>query len=120
MTKPLIYISGPITNNPNHEKQFKDCEDFLIQEDKYFPVNPASGAYKVLEKLNITEPKWIDYMRASLILLLQDGCKNIIMLTGWHKSEGSTIELMNARYLEYKTHLYFHTEKNNKRRLMLR
>jgi len=118
--KPLIYISGPITGIMNYQKRFKECEDFLIQENKYTPINPAYLVHFVLFNNGINNPTYNDYMKAALILMMKDGCNDIIFLKDWHKSKGAQIEHMYAKFFKYKRHLYFHTEKNNKRRLQLK
>jgi len=118
--KPLIYISGPITDYPDYEKRFKECELFLRDENKYIPINPASLVTFVLFNNGVKNPTYNDYMKAALILMMKDGCNDIIFLKDWHKSKGAQIEHMYAKFFKYKRHLYFHTEKNNKRRLQLK
>ena len=117
--KPLIYISGPITGQPEYKKRFKECELFLIYENKYTPLNPAYLVNLKLLYLGITNPTYNNYMKAALIIMMDYNCNDIIYLTGWHRSKGAMIERMYARFFNYTEHLYFHTEKNNKRRLQL-
>ena len=119
MNKPLIYISGKITGYPDYVKRFQECEDFVRQENIYNPINPAMEVDIILENYDIKVPTWTDYMKVALTLMMQKNCNDIILLTGWHKSEGAKIEMMYARSLEYKTHLYFHTIKGNNRRVEL-
>ena len=118
--KPLIYISGPITDYPEYAKRFKECELFLVYENKYTPINPAYLVNLKLLGHGIYEPTYNDYIKASLILMLHKNCNDIIFLKDWHKSKGAQIEHMYAKFFKYKRHLYFHTEKNNKRRLQLK
>lgn len=81
-----IYISGPITNNPNYMDDFSRAEEKLWEE---YPeaeiINPA--------KTNATLPKsttWEQYM--SICYLLLDMCDAVYMIDGWKQSTGAAIE----------------------------
>ena len=120
--KPLIYISGPITGYPEYAKRFRECEDFLIQENKYTPINPVVAVWPIIRRTMAFNKgvEWNALMKAALILMMHKNCNDIIFLKDWHKSKGAQIEHMYAKFFNYKRHLYFHTEKNNKRRLRLK
>lgn len=118
--KPLIYISGPITGRANFQKRFKECEDYINYETEYIAINPATQAPYMLNKLGMAGiATYNNYMKVDLTLLMDKNCNDIIYLTGWHRSKGANIERMYARFFNYKEHLYFHTEKNNKRMVSL-
>jgi len=82
-----VYVSGPITNTPNHIKEFREAVEFL----KY-------DGHKVLDPLTITPSKvilsedkeWVYYMKESIKLLMDADA--IYMLDGWQQSKGATVE----------------------------
>lgn len=76
-----IYISGPITNNPDFKKDFEEAERRL-KEKGFEPVNPA--------KTEIEDGTWKDYMKADIKQLVD--CDGIYMLSGWSKSRGARLE----------------------------
>lgn len=81
-----IYISGGITNNPNHKEDFERAEDYLNQ---FYPkaeiINPAL-VNSHLPKSTTHE----EYMRMSFCML--DMCDSIFMIDGWQKSCGASQE----------------------------
>ncbi len=77
-----VYISGPITNNPNHFSQFLEAFGKLWK-DGYNPFNPCTIVLG-------DDATWADYMKADLHELLD--CDAIYMLPGWQESRGAKIE----------------------------
>ena len=78
-----IYISGPITNNPEYMEQFaKAAETIAARGYKY--INPAELG-KVLP-----DAEWEDYMVIACELLQKADA--ITMLAGWDKSKGARFE----------------------------
>ena len=86
-----IYISGPITNNPDYKYDFDRAAKKLRQEGMSC-WNPAAGD----EDPNKT---WSDYMREDLAALLR--CRAIFMLKGWRFSKGARLERKVAKALGY-------------------
>lgn len=81
-----IYISGPITDNPNYKEDFERAEDFI---NKYYPeseiINPAL--------VNSYLPKSTthrEYMTMSFVML--DMAEAIFMINGWEGSRGANQE----------------------------
>ena len=83
-----IYLSGPITNNPNYKTEFARAEMALAKVG-HEVINPAVT--------NGTLPKSTthrEYMHVSFALL--DLCDTIFMLNGWENSNGARQEFEYA------------------------
>lgn len=81
-----IYISGPITNNPDYKKQFS--RKYRELED--------SGKWTVLSPLMINAKlSWDDYMKIDLAMV--EVCDVIYMMKGWENSTGAKTELEYAK-----------------------
>ena len=117
--RPYIYISGPITNNPNYHQQFSACVEFIKREGMYTPLNPVTQVCDILDRNNIHAPKWRDYMKAALIVMMQSGCKDIIMLKGYQDSKGALTEYEYAYFLGYRIHVFLDGVKCTKKRMCL-
>lgn len=78
-----IYISGPITNNPEYMEQFAKAAKTL-EARGYKYINPAE-----LNKA-LPDAEWEDYMLVAFELLRKADA--ITMLTGWDKSNGAKVE----------------------------
>ena len=89
-----IYISGPITNNPNYMEDFERAEEYL--KTKYPDaevINPA--------KISQLLPKsfsWGDYMAICIPLVFRSN--KIYMLKNWKKSNGANLEREIAQQAE--------------------
>jgi len=84
------YISGPITNIPNGNKEaFEAAEKYLLSLG-YLPVNPHDLPHN-------HDRSWESYMREDLKAMLD--CEAILILPGWESSRGATIEANLARTL---------------------
>ena len=90
MNKPTIYISGPISNDPEYKAKFKEAQD-MLEQCGFCVLSPA-------EEIRV-EPwkEWADYMAEALILLLQ--CDQVYMLKGWSTSTGACLEMKLAKKL---------------------
>lgn len=80
-----VYISGPITDDPDYLRHFQEAEDFLrarwphaeiVNPTKCVPFNP--------------EWTWKDYMKEDIKLLVD--CNAIFMMKGWTESRGANLE----------------------------
>lgn len=88
MTK--MYISGPITNIPDRNRQaFDDAESFLL-----------SLGHEVVNPFHLNPPgnSWHDCMKTDLKAMLE--CDELAMLDGWRDSKGACIEAVLAERLE--------------------
>ena len=94
----MLYISGPITGNPNYLQQFADAE-LQLSMLGYDVYNPAAN---VLEQDNATgpgwegTPSWSDYMRRDILIIARDA-DGLALLPGWADSEGAVLEVQVAK-----------------------
>ena len=79
-----VYISGPISNNPDYELDFRDA-DQLLTERGYTAINPSAFNNCLPPDLEYEE-----YMKLDLALL--EMCDAIYMLDGWEESPGANRE----------------------------
>jgi len=93
-----VYISGPITTNPEGWRECFDQAYAYLKSEGYAVVhNPREigdsldATFQALGK----RPKYGDYMRADLRMLLR--CDVIYMLKGWEDSAGARVELSVAQ-----------------------
>lgn len=87
--KHAVYISGPITGREHQEVMNHFSKMHNILEKKGFDVyNPT---------LNPKRGTWEDYMRDGIVQLMK--CDSIMMLQGWSKSKGATLEKYIAEQL---------------------
>lgn len=77
----VIYLSGPITEDPDYKKKFNDAEFLLSGRLGHKVLNPA-----VLPQ-GLTEAQ---YMRIDLAML--DSADVVVFLPGWENSRGACIE----------------------------
>ena len=96
-----VYISGPITMAKDYEARFSKAEEHLAGLG-YGTINPVDFG-KYLEEKYKEEgktPKWENYMRGDIELLLS--CDGIYMLKGWEESKGAKLEYEIATALKMK------------------
>ena len=84
-----IYLSGPITNNPNYQAQFAEAAD-RVRALGHEPINPVNLQF-VLDPLATS---WDEYMTLCRPLLRV--CDAIYMLDGWQYSRGAQVEFYDA------------------------
>lgn len=90
--QPLkIYLSGPITNDPNFVDHFQEHAKKL-RDKGYIVLDPTVWARESV-KLEYEE-----YMKLDLAML--EICDAIYMLPGWSNSRGALIEQQRAIELE--------------------
>lgn len=89
-----IYISGPISDDPESEQKFQDAEDYL-RSIGFKVVNPFK-----LDHGSKPNVKWEDFMRTDIKALVD--CEQIYMLDGWRNSKGATLEHLIATQLKLK------------------
>jgi len=82
--KTKVYLSGPITNQPDHMKRFNEAQTALEKEG-YSVINPSLIASCLPE-----DTEYEDYMKLDMVLL--DMCDEIYMLKGWKNSCGANRE----------------------------
>ena len=87
--KKRIYISNPITNDPDYMDKFNSAEIDLIDEGYTSIINPAFVARSLPDDFTHD-----DYMEVALAELRR--CEEIYMLKGWKKSVGALREYQEA------------------------
>ena len=80
-----IYISGPITSDPEYRKKFREAEEKLRLQG-HDAVNPARVADIIR-----TDMTWDEWMSIDIGLLKV--CEAIYMLPNWQDSRGANREL---------------------------
>ena len=78
-----IYIAGPITNNPDYVKQFREAEQMLKKK-----------GFRVLNPIHNTGDSYKELIDKGLAMLMI--CDAIYMLPGWEESKGATLEIAYA------------------------
>lgn len=82
-----VYISGPISNNPNYAIEFTNAKAVLTSND-YIAIDPSipDATYNDMPK----RMAWKMYMIRDIAWLYE--CTAIYMLKGWEHSKGARIE----------------------------
>lgn len=95
-----IYISGPITDVPNHRDNFWLAGEWL-KEEGHNVVNPVDHEPGCLgectrdrEGYDGKPHTWECYLKYDLIMMLQ--CEAVYVLSGWEKSRGAQLEVQVA------------------------
>lgn len=89
-----IYISGPITGNPNYKEQFAAISRKMAK-DGHIVVDPSVETEGLSPR---------DYMRISLARL--ESADEILLLPGWENSKGANIEKLYAEYIGLRVREY--------------
>lgn len=107
MTKPKIYIAGPMTGYDNYNyPAFHDAFDHLnvIWSDRYTVVSPAHDDQGHPEQPPVTNTTLgYDHCLRKAIAKLID-CQAIYLLIGWQNSAGARLELKIAHALGMEIH----------------
>ena len=89
-SKKRIYISGPITDNPDYKEDFKRAEEWLW-DNGYVPISPAKINGEIPEQAEFTHDEYMD-----VCLSILGKCDGIYLLKGWQESRGALIELRSV------------------------
>lgn len=83
-----IYLSGAITGNPKHEKQFENAERILKENCKNISIiNPL--------KINNGINSYEDCIKHDIGALIN--CDYLVTVNNYHKSKGSLLEIKIAQ-----------------------
>lgn len=89
-----IYISGPITGDPNAKARFAKVQNHL--EKVWTVINPFE--IPGTKELDDRKATWEDYMKKDIAELVK--ADFIYMLKGWRRSRGARIERKIAKALK--------------------
>jgi hypothetical protein len=85
-----VYIAGPMTGLPELNFPAFHAAEKNLRADGFEPVNPVHNGLP-------REAPWSDHMRADIAMLLT--CEAVMMLPGWQKSRGASLERHIAKRL---------------------
>ncbi len=85
-----IYLTGPMSNNPNYELEFQHVED-LLHEKGHIVINPVN---LVSEDCTV----WEDAMKADLVEMLR--CDAVAVVHTCQPSKGQALEILIANQLD--------------------
>ena len=100
-----IYLSGPITNCPEHKKHFSRAEQMVLKAG-HEPVNPLAVVKNLLsvrgkELAGADETTlYREFMKANIMELMN--CDAIFCLKNWETSKGARAEVTFAEALDLK------------------
>lgn len=106
-----IYISGPMTGHPNHNRPAFDAAEKRLTAQGHFVINPhrISALFGTLEEISnsfeeLYDPAYFESaVRPSLAQCVMDtdlaavrSCDRIYLLKAWESSRGAKKELAEA------------------------
>ena len=91
MNARLIYISGPMTGLPELNFPAFHSAARVLRKRGHAVVNPA-------ELNTAPDTAWAECMRVDIKALL--GCDGIVLLPGYGRSKGASLELLIAQALD--------------------
>ncbi len=81
MSKPIVYIAGPMTNYPDHNFPTFHEAEAKWSDAGWEVLNPAN---------NPVQGSYADYIRVDVPLVLK--AEALALLPGWQKSKGAQLE----------------------------
>lgn len=100
---PLIYLSGPMTKDPDYRENFEFFEKVLEGLFGYKVFNPVHLSDRIIKQLGFTEEKaWLPenreiFLREDIRAMLT--CDAVVMLPNWRKSKGAKLEHKIAKLM---------------------
>ena len=89
-----IYISGPITGDPNAKERFAKAQEHL--EKVWTVINPFE--IPGTKEIDAAGGLWEEYMKKDIAALVE--ADFIYMLHGWRRSRGARLERKIAKALK--------------------
>lgn len=93
MSRPVVYLSGPITGVADYRERFASAEDYVRHLGEFEIVNPAD-----LPAPYGPATAWADWMINDLQLLR--GAAAMVLLPGAEASSGCAMEILFAKGLK--------------------
>ena len=87
METPIVYIAGPVSGQPDLNREAFYEADQALKAKGYFTRNP----HEFCMDINSTESDDPKFYRRGIEVLTRD-CTDIVMLEGWQYSDGAKIE----------------------------
>lgn len=87
METPIVYIAGPVSGQPDLNRESFYEADQALKAKGYFTRNP----HEFCMDINSTESDDPKFYRRGIEVLTRD-CTDIVMLEGWQYSDGAKIE----------------------------
>lgn len=84
--KMATYIAGPMTGYPEYNHPAFHAKAAELRASGEEVINPA----EIDAEIGLDQP-WDTYLRRDLILLAEH-CDKIVLLEGWEKSKGASLE----------------------------
>lgn len=99
-TKKKVYLSGPITSDPDGYKEHFANAKITLEKLGYEVTNPSEDEYddRVLTKGHTdkwTKEAWLEYIHDDIDMVTKHDY--ICLLTGWEKSSGAFLEIGTAK-----------------------
>lgn len=91
-TKPIIYISGPMSGYPEHNYPAFQRVAAELQALGYTTIDPSLTGMQ-------PDWEWRDYLVKDLVDMLTKGINTVITLDGWEHSKGACLEVHVGREL---------------------
>lgn len=85
--QPIVYLSGPISEVEHYREPFEEADD-ILHSLGVVVLNPARLPHGMTRA---------DYMR--LCLQMIDTADVVLLLEGWDRSDGATLERDFCRYV---------------------
>lgn len=99
MQTPIIYIAGPISGQPDLNREAFAEADEILKRKGFITRNP----HQFCADIHATEPNDPSYYRRG-IRVLADECTDLLLLPGWEQSKGAYIEFNVARICQLRIH----------------
>lgn len=91
MSKPSIYLCGPMTGLPGYNYAAFNAEATRLRALGYHVENPAENIHPI-------DQVWAGYMRVAISQMLS--CDAIALLPGWAESKGAIVERELAKTVD--------------------
>jgi len=99
METPIVYIAGPVSGQPDLNREAFYESDQALKSKGFITRNP----HEFCSDINSTESDDPKYYRRGFEVLTRD-CTDILMLDEWQYSAGATLEHHVARLCQVRIH----------------